>query len=197
MGQNGVHDSDERLMKRYADGDERAFQVLFQRYGQRLYNYFLQHLGNREQAEDLLQDCFIRLIRSRDQYRPDNRFKGWIFTIAANLLRDRYRQKGREQRRREAISGAAEIPGGAASPLPPDITVEQSEVNALLTRALQQLPEAQRHVIILAKYQGFSFEEIGQMLGCSGSAAKQKGYRAMQQLKEILIKSGKGAGDEL
>lgn len=178
--------SDEELMQAYADGKVEAFEELFNRYGQKIYNLFLRWSGNAALSQDLLQECFIRLTEARHRYQSRKAFSSWIFTIAMNLLRDRHRDR---QRKGNHVS--YDIPESEAFHLTdsepgPQHTLERSELKQAVEKVLHNLPEEQRQVIILNKYHGFSFSEIGEILSISPAAAKQKAYRGMQTLRQKL-----------
>ncbi len=172
--------SDEQLMREYADGNIKAFDELFTRYGQKIYNLFLRSTGNPELSGDLLQDCFMRLSEARHGYQSQNAFSGWIFTIAMNLLRDAYRVRGRRQ------VHSSEVDSLVDNNHEPDKLFEQDELKAAVKRAIQELPDEQREVIILSRYHGLSFIEIAEILNISPAAAKQKAYRGMQTLRKKL-----------
>ncbi len=178
--------SDEDLMHAFAGGNFAAFQHIFDRYSERIYNYFLANTGNIPQSEDLTQECFLRLTESRQRYQSSSRFSSWLFTIAINLIRDRFRQKRRWQLR---FSSKPFDENGADSPRQnahPHNQLQESEISAILRRQLSALPSQQREAILLSKYHGFSFEEIGDMLGISAKAAKQKAYRGLKTLRARL-----------
>ncbi len=178
--------SDEELMLEYANGKVEAFEELFSRYGQKIYNLFLRWSGNAALSQDLLQECFVKLTEARHRYQPRNAFSNWIFTIAMNLLRDRHREK-----QRKGMQVSYDTPGNETdrliTPEPgPHEALEDSEVKQAVENALHSLPDEQREVIILKKFHGFSFSEIGEILSISPDAAKQKAYRGMQTLRQKL-----------
>lgn len=177
--------TDEQLMLDYAAGNSAAFNELFRRYGKKLYNLFLRSLKDVEPAQDLLQECFIRVIESRDRYQPKKAFSNWIFTIAMNLIRDKYRQHSR--RKMESISDKvvkAKIETGFYEDS--ETKLETIQIQDAVANAVHALPEEQRQIILLSKYDGFSFAEIADILHLSPAAAKQKAYRAMQNLRKKL-----------
>lgn len=178
--------TDEQLMLEYASGNPTAFEELFRRYGKRLYNLFLRSLSKMELAQDLLQECFLRVIESRDRYQPTKEFSSWIFTIAMNLIRDKYRQQ--THRKMESISESPE-PEKLDSMLDnegPHKDLEESQTKEAVVTAMNRLAEDQRQIIILNKYQGLSFLEIAAILNISPAAAKQKAYRGIQNLRKKL-----------
>lgn len=186
--------SDQELMLAYRDGDEEAFTLLFERFELRIFNYFLRHIGSRSLAEDLLQNTFLKLHRSRKSYQPSAAFSTWIFTIASNLLKD----AARVEKRREGIvelEEARERIATGSSPLEPlsmprqqnpEVETGQREIADYVRQAVQSLPLDQREVIILAKYEGFKYEEIAEILNLTPGALKVKAHRAMKTLERVL-----------
>ncbi|MFQ5853317.1 MAG: RNA polymerase sigma factor [Candidatus Binatia bacterium] len=185
--------SDERLMLAYRDGDEGAFTELFNRYKVRIFNYFLRHITDRATAEDLLQSTFLKVHRSRKSYQPLAAFSTWIFTIASNLLRD----ATRIERRRADIVELEEVREKIAAGSGPWEVVHryvknpESEYGAMeitqhIRQAVQSLPPDQRAVILLAKYEGFKYEEIADILNTTAGAVKVKAHRAMKTLEKVL-----------
>lgn len=174
-------------MLAYAAGEPEAFDELFARYGQKIYNLFVRSLGSSEIAKDLVQETFLRLIQARSRYRPDRSFASWLYTIAMNLLRDQYRRSKRQSRWMQDQGNAGEAAAAcdrdeaSLSNAPDD-----SRLQAVM-EAVQRLPQEQRQVILLAKYQGLSYKEIGEVLGISEAAAKQRAYRALKQLRRELF----------
>ncbi len=186
--------SDEELMLAYGAGDEEALVTLFQRYKLRIFNYFLRHLDDRAAAEDLLQSTFLKIHRARKSYRPTASFSTWVFTIATNLQRD-YKLSARrhphvvelEEFRVKAAGG-----GGFSEPMVlsdernPEVGYGKNQIAEQIRRAVQSLPSEQKEVILLAKYQGFKYREIAEILNITVSAAKVRAHRAIKALEKIL-----------
>lgn len=172
--------NDEDLMLAYAKGQPEAFDELFARYGRKIYNLFLRALRNTETAGDLVQETFLRVIEARKRYQPTRTFASWLYTIAMNLLRDQFRRSKRQRVIEELSETSLEM-------RVPEPEVELSERRAAVQKAVHALPEEQREVVLLAKYQGLSYAEIAAILGISAAAAKQRAYRALKTLQEKLI----------
>ena len=181
-------------MLAYRDGDEEAFNLLFKRFELRIFNYFLRHIGSRSLAEDLLQNTFLKVHRSRKSYRPSAAFSTWIFTIASNLLRDAARAERRqanivdlEEARDKVATGSGPLGSVTMSrPQNPEVESGDREIADYIRQAIQALPLDQRQVIILAKYEGFKYEEIAEILNTTPGALKVKAHRAMKTLAKIL-----------
>lgn len=171
-------ETDDALMARYAEtGDPSAYAALFQRYAQRLHGYFLRSVGDAEAARDLTQQCFLHVHRARRDFHPGSPFRPWVYTIAANLRREHFRRRSRKPE-------AAWDPDrhGVPSVDPEASTSEQRVVR----RALLELPEGQREVLVLHWYEGLSLKEVADVLGLSHSAAKVRAHRAYGRLRELL-----------
>jgi len=185
---------DEELMLAYGAGDEEAFVNLFQRYKLRIFHYLLRHLGDRAAAEDLLQTTFLKIHRIRKSYRPSAAFSTWVFTIATNLLRD-YKVSVRRHanvielekvRDKAAMGSVFSEPVILADEKTPEIGYGQKEIADQIRQAVQSLRPDQREVILLAKYEGFKYEEIAEILNITVSAAKVRAHRAMRTVAELL-----------
>jgi len=174
--------SDEKLMERYAAGDLSAFRALFQRYENRIYNFFLRRLGDPERAADLFQELFLRLHRNRHRFDPGRPFAIWLFTIANNLVRDNLRMTRSLDFERVETEDALP-PSKSATP---EESAAAAEVGEKIAMAIQALPEAQKEVLLLARFEGLSHKQIAEITGRSRLAARQLLYRALQNLRRRL-----------
>jgi len=175
-----VEESDEALMTALAAGDQDAFEQLYSRHKSVIFNYFLRATGSRDLAEDLFQDVFLRVFRAARRYEPREPFRVWLFTLARNLLRDRWRQLKRTP---DWDDSEAELPD--TQPGPEAILGRQQEADRLRTAVLR-LPPALREVLILSRYHGLSFAEVARVVSSSEGAARVRAFRAMERLREIL-----------
>lgn len=185
----------DELIARAKAREAAAFDALVERYASRLYGYFYRLTGRRADAEDLLQDLFVRLVRMIGQYEHDGRFESWLFRIATNLLRDRVRRA--KSSRQVALpsdpSGeegdqlARRADFGAAAP---GDRLGQAESLDRLQRALAELPEAERTVILLRHFSGMSFREIAEMMETPIGTALARAHRGLGHLRELM-------GDEM
>lgn len=171
--------NDEELMSAYAKGEPAAFDELFARHGQKVYNLFLRAFGNATTADDLTQETFLRVVTAREHYVPVRTFSSWLYTIAMNLLRDQLRRRKRQGPSEDLSAVDLELAHAA----PDD---ENAEKLAAVQKAVQCLPAEQREVILLAKYQALSYAEIAQILGIAETAAKQRAYRALKTLRALM-----------
>lgn len=176
--------TDEELMSRVAGGMLDASALLFQRYQRSLFNFFLRFGFSRHASEDLVQSVFERLLKYRHTYRPGQPFRSWLYQIARNVRADFQRQNSRWTD--QPLDGLEQLADWMESPA--DQRVENRETLAQLQRAMQQLPVEQLEVLILTRFQGLKYAEVGTMLTCTEGAVKVKVFRALQQLRELFFK---------
>ncbi len=188
---NGLSEEQDALdMARLAGGEDAALNRLMERHAARLFHYLVRSLQNEEDAADLAQEAFARVYQHRTRFDPRRKFSTWLYTIATNLVRDRYRWRSRHpQVSLDAADGVTETPLKetlrAADP-GPDGALEAGERAAAVRRAVSALPPELREPLVLAVYEGQSQAEIGTVLGCSAKAVETRLYRARQQLREAL-----------
>jgi RNA polymerase sigma-70 factor (ECF subfamily) len=188
-----LHDPDVRLMLEVQAGSALAFEELVLRYQGRLMTV-LQHLvGRRDQAEDLVQEVFLRVYRARKRYQPGARFSTWIFTIAgnvaANALRDRRRRREVDASiGQDDSSGAKSLAemAPAASGLMPARQLDKAEMREIVRLALDTLNERQRLAVLLNKFEHMSYAEIGETMNLTPQAVKSLLSRARESLRDTL-----------
>jgi RNA polymerase sigma-70 factor (ECF subfamily) len=186
--------SDVQLMLDVKAGDEQSFALLLQRYRSPLVNFLYRMVRNREQAEDLAQEVFIRVYRARADYVPSAKFTTWLFRIATNLALNSLRDT-RHQRMEISLDApvTADAEDGDERTLDvadkhPDIEqhlVEETR-KAMIKHAIDKLPEKQRAAVLLHKYQELDYGEIAKILSCSESALKSLLFRAYENLRVEL-----------
>jgi RNA polymerase sigma-70 factor (ECF subfamily) len=184
-------DSDESLMLRYRDGDVRAFEVLVNRHRKPIYNFILRFVRDAAQAEDVLQDTFLRVIKGADAYEKQAKFTTWLYTIARNLCVD----ASRRGKHRKAASldapvgdedGAALIDLVAGSDAGADKHAISRELGVRLKKAIEALPEEQREIFLLREVSDLQFNEIAQIVGCPENTVKSRMRYALEKLREAL-----------
>jgi RNA polymerase sigma factor (sigma-70 family) len=168
--------TDEELMLQVRDGAGETLGVLFERYHAPLYNFYTKLTGDRALSEDLVQEVFLRILRHRKTFRDGTPFRGWIYQIARNARIDHFR-KNRPQVPFEPEMAAEMAPGDAAQ--------EQQE-SELLHRALMELPEEKRELLVLCRFQELPYEEVARLVGCGVPTVKVRIHRAMQELREMF-----------
>lgn len=181
--------SDEELIERFQKGDIRAFEQIVQRYKDQLLNFVFRFLGNQEQAEDILQETFLRVYRNRHAYRRVAKFSTWIYTIAGNLARTELRK--RKRRRFFSISDMGvedkdfEVSDEVFNPESYVDTVLHDDV---IQQEINKLSPKFREVIILRDIQELSYEEISKILRIPIGTVKSRVNRARLRLQAQLKK---------
>jgi RNA polymerase sigma factor (sigma-70 family) len=173
---------DEDLMLQVRDGEAEMLGVLFDRYQTPLFNFYAKMTQDRVLSEDLVQDVFLRILRYRQTYRPGTSFRTWMYQIARNARLDHARKT------RPETSFDPETP----SPVSPSDPAQQKQEAKLLQRALMQLPEDKREILILSRFQELKYDEIARLIGCEVGAVKVRVHRALQQLRQIFHQLERG-----
>jgi RNA polymerase sigma-70 factor (ECF subfamily) len=179
--------ADEELMFHVRNGTGEMLGVLFSRYQSPLFNFYCKLTGDRSLSEDLVQDVFFRILKYRQTYKPGTSFKTWMYQIARNARLDNFRKQRPQVELEESM---------APTVIPMD-TVQQTQESTLLHRALMQLPEEKREVLVLSRFQELKYEEIALLLGCQPNAVKVKVFRALKDLREIYqqLEAKRAPGD--
>jgi len=184
-----TNDPGAHWMLRYQAGDEAAFDRLVELYSGKVFALLTRYLGPVAQREDLVQETFLRVIRARDRYEPRARFSTWLYRIVFNLcVNERERGSGRDSRTLEAVEQQA----GGDSVLvdervePPSHGLEREDTIELVRRAIEALPPRQRMALILAKYEGLSYDEVARALDSTEKAIKSTIHRARESLRVAL-----------
>ena len=172
--------TDEELMSAYVAGDARAFERLFARLAPRVHGFFLRSFRDSAVADDLLQVTFMKIHGAREQYDKGLKIAPWLFAVAARVRVDELRKRMRlpEDADEEALALADQ----QAPRDPPPDTDLQDAVRA----ALERLPESQRAVIHLHRYEGMTFPEIAQVLKTTPGAVKLRAFRGYETLRREL-----------
>jgi RNA polymerase sigma-70 factor (ECF subfamily) len=188
-----ARDPDVRLMLQVRDGSAAAFEELVLRYQNRLIAVLEHLVQKREQAEDLAQEVFLRVFRARKTYQPGAKFSTWLFTIANNVASNARRSLAR---RREVNVGSQSVSDSACTPLDqiamaasglmPSRQLDTAERAEIVHVAMQSLNERQRMALLLSKFEGMSYTEIGETMGLSTQAIKSLLSRARCNLRTIL-----------
>jgi RNA polymerase sigma-70 factor (ECF subfamily) len=183
-----VLDEDVRLMLAFRDGDDAAFDVLFERWAGKLLRFLERMVRDAAVAEELVQETFLRVYRARARYAPDAKFSTWLYTIAANAARNELR---RPFRRAPHDSTDIERDEGptlelAAEESPVDEIVNARREGAEVEAALQRLPERQRAALWLAAVEGLPYAEVARALETTESSVKALVHRARVALAEQL-----------
>ena len=187
-----IVDPDARLMVQVKEGDESAFEELVAKYQNRVLTVLYNAIGNREEAEDLTQDVFLRVFRARHGYQPAAKFSTWIFTITNNLAMNA--RRSRKHRRTVAIEARESGPLGArpqeqlAEADGPTASgqLHASEVAEMVREAVAKLDQRQRMAVLLNKFEDLGYAEIAQIMDTTPTAIKSLLSRARTNLREML-----------
>jgi RNA polymerase sigma-70 factor (ECF subfamily) len=173
-------DADARRMLAFQRGDESAFDELYREWRVPLFRFAYRMLGRTGPAEEVAQETFVRLYQARERYRPTAAFRTYVLRIATHLC---VNERRRASFRLEDGAGPAEVATADAGPAG---VAEHNQLAAAVERALAALPERQRAAVVLARYEGCSMAEIGEVLEVSEGAAKLLVHRAREQLRTAL-----------
>lgn len=193
----GLETSDEQLMLAFKSGDARAFSTLVQRHRQAVYNFILRFVGHRQRAEDVLQETWLKVVRSSADYQPRAKFTTWVYTIARNLCVDAARKES--YRKADSLDAPVSSDGEGrtlAETVPddthsaPDRAAHSVRVRPLLAQAVEALPPEQREVFLLREYQGIGFKEIAEVTGVNENTVKSRMRYALEALRRRLGELG-------
>jgi RNA polymerase sigma-70 factor (ECF subfamily) len=185
-------DPDVRLMLQVRAGDAQAFEELMLRYQNRLLSLLTHLVGDRDLAEDLTQDVFLRVYRARKRYVPGAKFSTWLFTIAGNVASNALRTKSRRREvnitPRVSESGSQTLEAAAvdASGLMPTRQLDRAELRDVVQQAISSLNERQRMAVLLAKFEHFSYADIAEVMDMSPQAIKSLLSRARCNLRDAI-----------
>lgn len=174
------------LIERARQRDAAALDQIVQAYAPRLYGYFYRLA--RPEAEDLLQELFLRVVRNIGQYQHDGRFDAWLFRIAANLVRDRVRRA--HQGTWSDADGAEVLSRVADRDVLPEERLAAKEQCDRLQLAIEQLPPAERETVMLRHFSQLSFQEIADIMQTPLGTALARGHRGLRRLRELMQEDG-------
>lgn len=183
-------DLDRADMLRLASGHDAGLNDLMQRHGPRLYGYLLRSLQNEDDASDLAQETLVRVYQNRARFDARIKFSTWLYAIATNLVKDRYRHRKRHPQlsldARNEATGEDFIEGVPEQEPTPSESLQSTERAEAVRQAVGELTEELRTPLILFEYEDISHAEIGVILNCSAKAVETRLYRARKQLRSVL-----------
>lgn len=177
------------LCKRVAAGDERAFEVLVDRYQHRVFGFCARMLGDRAEAEDIAQDVFVTLYKSAGNFRGDSAFSTWLFRVAKNQSLNRIKyleRRGRSARRRDSEGDERVARLEDHEALRPDDAVADRQQAAMVQDAISELAEEHRAVVVLRDMEELSYDEISDITGLPLGTVKSRIHRARSALAKRL-----------
>lgn len=175
---------DSELIQQFQNGEVKAFEVLVRKYQRPLFTFLLRLVGNRQSAEDLFQDTFLRVLDALPKYKESGRFTGWLFSIANNLAIDLLRR--RRVQRGYFLDSEQELAMSIDDENTADAVVEKAEMLQKVEAALQQLPEKQRQIFLLRQHSDMSFKEIAELLGEPLNTVLSHMHYAVMKLRKQL-----------
>jgi RNA polymerase sigma-70 factor, ECF subfamily len=183
--------SDAAIMLRVAEGDEAGFNYLAAKYHRPMIHFLYRMVGNQAVAEELAQEVFLRVYRARSSYRAEARFSTWLYRIATNLAVNHARDTRHERSAQTVYLDQPDEETGTTPDVADDEpTAEQQllrdERMAAIRLHVMALPERQRTAVLMHKYQGMDYRQIGDVLKLSESATKSLLFRAYQTLRDKL-----------
>jgi RNA polymerase sigma-70 factor (ECF subfamily) len=192
---NGIEDKElrvlsgeQKLVERCLQGDDAAWEAIVKSYARRIYNLSYRYTSQREEAEDLTQEIFIRVYQNLKSYRSDaGSFQNWVLKVGRNLIIDHYRQTRRFQK----AGGSEELEtlNLKDDKLPnPHRAAEQSEASIFLRDGLQALSPELKEAIILRDLEGMAYQEIADLLSIPEGTVKSRINRGRLELAKILVK---------
>jgi RNA polymerase sigma-70 factor (ECF subfamily) len=178
-----IEDSDAQLMIRFKNGDAGAFELLFSRHTRAMVNFAYRFVRNREMAEDLAQEIFLKVYRAAAGYEAQAKFTTWLYRIAANVCLNEVRKP----QFRAGLQSLTIAPSRETqTTIEPALRLEKQAMSRVITSALGQLPRKQRTAFILNKYQELSYLEVSEVMRISEKAVKSLIHRAKEALAEKL-----------
>lgn len=169
-------------MQQLAANDRDAFSEIYRRYGNRMYGYFYRMLGQHTaKAEDFCQELFLKILEKRKQFDLNANLKTWIYTIAANMVKNEYRRLGRRPQLvpLDQLSLGAPMEGGG-------IELDRKIFTQQLDKAIQQLEEPHRSCFVLRYQEELSIKEISEVVGCPEGTVKSRIHYALRKLSKRL-----------
>lgn len=182
---------DNALVTSYLGGASRAFDLLVERYQARLLNFVYRTVGDRERAEDLVQEAFVRVHRHLTRFDRSKKFSTWIYTIASNLAKNELRNRSRNP----LVYFQAMTSGWEDEDRPlefedpnarPDEEFDRKHLRELVDAAVKRLPTHHREVFVLRELEGRSYEEIAEITHCNLGTVKSRLNRARSAFAEIV-----------
>ena len=170
--------TDETIMEAVKNGDLQQASLLFERYNRRIFNFLARMTMDRELAEDLTQNVFLRIIKYRNSYRDGLRFQSWIYQVARNIFSDHY------QAHKNRYSDFVDVEKVSDHMPDTDDAADMDEKEKLLHRSMAKLTEEQRELLILTRFQQMKYEEVAAIMDTTVANIKVKVHRAIIKLRE-------------
>jgi RNA polymerase sigma-70 factor (ECF subfamily) len=185
-------DYDAELMLRVKEGDGASFALLLQKHRAPVVHFIYRLVQEPAVAEELAQEAFLRVYRSRESYEPTAKFTTWLFRIATHLALNWLRDEKHERAQERMDDGRGDFPGRQVSDRRPSVEqdlIYRDKVHEI-QRAIGGLPDKQKAAVLMHKYEEMEYVQIAKVLGCSESAVKSLLFRAYETLRARLAHMG-------
>jgi RNA polymerase sigma-70 factor (ECF subfamily) len=169
------------LIERFLNGEQRSFNLLVERYRERIYLLIWRMVRNREDALDLSQEVFVKAYKNLKSFRHESNFYTWLYRIAVNLSLNFARRE-----KFKSFLSLSHLSDRITSNSSPSDDIERHQLSGVIDRAVMKLPEKQRAVFILRHYEEMSVREVAELLGKSEGTIKANYYQAIKKLQESL-----------
>jgi RNA polymerase sigma-70 factor (ECF subfamily) len=183
------------LVEEALGGSQASFQLLVERYEQRIFNLIRHYTRNPVEIEDLAQETFLKAFRRLASFQRQSSFYTWLYRIAVNTILDSLKRRGRSPV--QAVEDLEAVPAApsAASPSP-SATLEREEIARITQGVLEELPEIFRTVLVLREYEEMAYQDIADLLGISIGTVESRLFRARARFKERLLQKHPEFGNE-
>jgi RNA polymerase sigma-70 factor (ECF subfamily) len=180
--------AEQAAVDRARSGDADAFRMLVERHSRALFRLAFRMTGNESDAEDVVQETFLRAYRQLDKFDERASFGTWLYRIATNYSLDLVRSRNRRQERQQPIEEGGEDPmlGLPSAEPAPDRLALSGEVRERVAAAMDELSAAERTAFVLRHFEGMGIEDVSRALNCQPGAAKHSVFRAVQKLRRAL-----------
>jgi RNA polymerase sigma-70 factor (ECF subfamily) len=177
--------TDESIMEAVKRGELQQATLLFERYNKRIFNFLARMTMDRNLAEDLTQNVFLRIIKYRTSYREGNKFQSWIYQVARNVFSDNY------QAHKNKFSDFVDVEKISDHMADGEEGEEQDEKERILHRSMARLSEEQRELLVLTRFQQMKYEEVAAIMDTTVANIKVKVHRAIIKLREYYFEMEK------
>ena len=175
--------TDDELIDQVRAGNFQSFEELIDRYRNQVFNFVFRILGSRDEAEDILQDTFMKIYQHLPRYKKQARFSSYMFTIAHNLSMNRVNYRKRSQMKLDTLAQSDDM---SITERTPDRQLRENEIGTVVHRAIEKLPPKYRAALVLSEFEGFSYKQISDVLSCSVGTVKSRIFRARDLLRGYL-----------
>ncbi len=183
-------DGDQQLVERAQKGDTRAFDLLVLKYQGRVANLVSRYVSNSAEVEDVTQEAFIKAYRALPKFRGDSAFYTWLYRIAANAAKNYLVALGRRPSSDQVIDEGEyfDLPGRLKDHESPDAVLMGMELEQAVSSAIDSLPDELRAALTLREFEGLSYEEIAEILGCPIGTVRSRIFRAREAINQRVEK---------